>query len=377
MRITILQGAFLPVPPLHGGAVEKLWFELGKQFSRLGHEVVHVSRTHQDLPNHGLIDGVRHFRIRGFEMPANGFLLKFYDLIYSIRALRSLPHADILVTNTFWMPILRCFTSSKTGYLVVSVERMPKGQMRFYHHVSALRCCSTSVRDRVLLEQPQLSSKTVVIPNPLPFDISEISLLPDRHPTILYCGRIHPEKGIDLLIRAFGTACQLGLIGWTLRIVGPSDVSHGGGGPDYLASLQQLSSSVDAPIEWVGPIYDEHRLQAEYLHASLFVYPSLAAHGEAMPIAPLEAMAYGVVPIVSALPCFGQYIKHGLNGLIFEHSSGDPVISLARLLVELASDPVRCCALSTEASRVSDSHAPHVIADHFIKLFNRLLVRRL
>ena len=376
MKITILQGAFLPIPPLHGGAVEKLWFELGKQFSRLGHEVVHVSRAHQDLPDHQLIDGVRHFRVRGFDMPANGLLLKCFDLIYSIRALRSLPHADVLITNTFWMPILRRFISPKTGHLVVSVERMPKGQMRFYRHVSALRCCSTSVLDRVLLEQPQLASKTVVIPNPLPFDISRIAFPPDRHPTILYCGRIHPEKGLDLLIRAFGIACQLGLTGWNLRIVGPSDVSHGGGGRACLASLQQLSSAVDAPIEWVGPVYDEHRLQAEYLQASLFVYPSLAAHGEAMPIAPLEAMAYGVVPIVSALPCFGQYIKHGVNGLIFEQNSIDSVNSLARLLCELAMDPVRLSALSTEASRVCDSHAPHVIADHFIKLFNRLLVRR-
>jgi hypothetical protein len=26
MKITIIQGAFLPVPPLLGGGVEKMWF---------------------------------------------------------------------------------------------------------------------------------------------------------------------------------------------------------------------------------------------------------------------------------------------------------------------------------------------------------------
>ena len=373
MRITILQGAFLPVPPLHGGAVEKLWFELGKQFSRLGHEVVHVSRTHQDLPNHGLIDGVRHFRIRGFEMPANGFLLKFYDLIYSIRALRSLPHADILVTNTFWMPILRCFTSSKTGYLVVSVERMPKGQMRFYHHVSALRCCSTSVRDRVLLEQPQLSSKTVVIPNPLPFDISEISLLPDRHPTILYCGRIHPEKGLELLVRAYAIACHLGLVGWTLRVVGPSDIAHGGGGTPWLRSIQQLSSDGSAPIEWVGPIYDQQRLHDEYRRSSLFVYPSLSEAGEAMGLAPLEAMAHGSVPIVSSLDCFQDFILDGINGIVFNHRSPIADTLLAQLIFSLATDPHRRRALSLQASCVRSSHSPARIARQFDDLFSQLL----
>ena len=374
MRITIVQGAFLPVPPLHGGAVEKLWFELGKQFSRLGHEVVHVSRAHHDLPDQELIGGVRHFRIPGFDMPANGLLLKIFDLIYSIRALRSLPHADILITNTFWMPILHRLASAKTGHLVVSVERMPKGQIRFYRHVSALRCCSTSVRDRVLIEQPKLASKTVVIPNPLPFDISAVALPQDRPHTILYCGRIHPEKGLDLLIRAFGTACQLGLTGWKLRIVGPSDITHGGGGITFLASLQQLASAMDAPIEWIGPVYVDHLLQAEYLNASLFVYPSQADQGEAMPVAPLEAMAHGVVPIVSALPCFDQYIIHGVNGLVFDHKSVDSASILAQLLLELASDPTRCRALSNEASLVRHSHAPHVIAKDFINLFQRLLL---
>jgi hypothetical protein len=37
MRITIVQGAFLPVPPVLGGAVEKIWFALGKEFASRGH----------------------------------------------------------------------------------------------------------------------------------------------------------------------------------------------------------------------------------------------------------------------------------------------------------------------------------------------------
>jgi hypothetical protein len=44
MRITIVQGAFLPVPPLLGGAVEKMWFGLAPEFVRHGHEVVYISR---------------------------------------------------------------------------------------------------------------------------------------------------------------------------------------------------------------------------------------------------------------------------------------------------------------------------------------------
>ena len=70
MRITVVQGAFLPVPPLLGGAVEKVWFNLGKEFARRGHEVTHVSRAFKDLPAHEVIDGVSHRRISGFASPA-------------------------------------------------------------------------------------------------------------------------------------------------------------------------------------------------------------------------------------------------------------------------------------------------------------------
>ena len=43
MKITIVLGAFFPVPPIMGGAVEKVWFALGQEFARRGHEVVQIS----------------------------------------------------------------------------------------------------------------------------------------------------------------------------------------------------------------------------------------------------------------------------------------------------------------------------------------------
>ena len=373
MRITILQGAFLPVPPLQGGAVEKLWFELGKCFVRHGHDVVHISRAHQDLPRHQAIEGVVHLRIRGFDMPRSAFLLKLFDLIYSIRALYVLPNADILITNTFWMPILLRLPLRRKGLIVVSVERMPKGQMRFYQHVSLLRCCSTAVRNRVLYEQPRLAAKAIVVPNPLPFSVKVSAPLADKKPIILYCGRIHPEKGIDLLLRAFVIACQLGLVGWKLRIVGPSDIAHGGGGDTWLHSLQHLPNLKYLPVEWVGPIYDQETLLGEYRRSSLFVYPSLAETGEAMGLAPLEAMAHGSVPIVSLLPCFQDFIFPGINGMVFDHRSSDADANLARLIFALASDSSRRRSLSHQAAYVRHSHASTRIAKMLISQFDQLL----
>ena len=83
MKIVILQGAFLPVPPHLGGAVEKIWYLLGQKFAERGHEVVHVSRRWRDLPAREVIEGVRHVRIGGFDTPANAVVLKALDGIYT------------------------------------------------------------------------------------------------------------------------------------------------------------------------------------------------------------------------------------------------------------------------------------------------------
>src|SRR5437588_27835 len=111
MKITIVLGAFLPVPPVMGGAVEKVWFALSQEFARRGHEVVLVSRAlpdlpHSDLPHSETRAGVKHLRVRGFDTPHSLLWLKFLDLIYSISTMSVLPAADIIVTNTFWLPIL-------------------------------------------------------------------------------------------------------------------------------------------------------------------------------------------------------------------------------------------------------------------------------
>src|SRR5207253_2573333 len=106
MKITIVLGAFFPVPPVMGGAVEKVWFALSQEFARRGHEVVLVSRALPELPRSETRAGVKHLRVRGFDIPRSLIWLKFLDLVYSLRTMSLLPKADIIVTNTFWLPIL-------------------------------------------------------------------------------------------------------------------------------------------------------------------------------------------------------------------------------------------------------------------------------
>jgi len=70
MKITIVLGAFFSVPPLMGGAVEKVWFTLAQEFARLGHEVTQISRSQPDLPAAEEIEKVQHLRIPGMRSHA-------------------------------------------------------------------------------------------------------------------------------------------------------------------------------------------------------------------------------------------------------------------------------------------------------------------
>ncbi len=365
MRITILQGAFFPVPPVRGGAVEKLWHQLGIAFAKRGHEVTQISRMVHELPSADKTDGVRHVRVAGYDQPAGTLAIKWCDLLYTRRALRVAPDADVLVTNSFWAPIL---AAKALGRIYVSVERMPKGQMRFYRRATRLRACSQAVGDAIKREISQFEEKVLVIPNPLPFVPDQAIKNRPHEAEILYVGRIHPVKGIELLISAFVFAKDSGKIvaESRLTLVGPADVGRGGGGESWWNEVRKRFNRSD--VQWLGPIYDAEELNQRYRSASVFVYPTLDEAGEAMPVAPLEAMAWGCISIVSDLACFRDYLVPGENGLVFDHRSTDPEASLVEQLV-LALSPAGS-ALATAAVNVRETHGVATIADRFLSDFS-------
>lgn len=368
MRITIVSGAFLPAPPLMGGATEKIQFALGREFARRDCEVNHISRLYADLPRYELKEGVNYTRIPGYDTPASLLKLKYLDLLYSLRVRRVLPPADILVTNTFWLPIVT--RTQRYGNIYVSVRRYPKGQMRLYKHARRLQAVSNAVAEAIIEQSPECKSLVKTIPNPLPENWMEppIDIGQVRENWILYVGRIHPEKGIDLLIDAFTQAVNRGLTGWRLVIVGPWETRYGGGGNDFHQRLIQRRETAASRIDWVGPVFEEEVLKRYYDRAALFVYPSLAERGEAFGLAPLEAMARGCIPIVSSLSCFRDFTQPDHNAFVFDHHTDDPVANLTEVLMKAVRlspslTQMRANAVQTARKFTLESVATEMLAD--------------
>ena len=365
LKIFILQGAFLPVPTKLGGAVEKMWFALGKEFAKQGHEVIQISRSYKDYPEEEYIDDVLHTRVKGYKTPSNGLYLKFLDLLYSVKAVRKISKdADIIVTNSFWSPIL--IPGKLKSLCMVDVARMPKGQMRLYKQ-SMLRANSSPVNSAIRKELPYgISKRVVTIPNPLPFkDLPEVNL-DEKKPFILYTGRVHPEKGLHILIEALSTLQK----GWKLIIVGPHSFSEGGGGEKYMQELKKLAQQID--VIFTGPVNNDGKLNEYYKQASIFVYPSVAEKGETFGLAPLEAMAWGCVPVVSDLLCFQDFILPDKNGSAFNHRSKDAAQLLASAIKKLQHDPSLRKKIALQALKVRQSHGVSCIASDFLKLFQKM-----
>jgi glycosyltransferase involved in cell wall biosynthesis len=367
VKITILQGAFLPVPPLRGGAIEKAWQGLGEAFVQAGHEVIHISRLWGELPAKETIRGVQHIRVRGARATQNGILLKLREFFYVWRARKVLPEADILVTHAFWAPIL--FPKDKYGKIYVHVGRCPKGQMGIYKKADRLQVPTQAVACVVAAELKKGDDRVRTIPYPLPFSVPSNMPLADRPKRVLFMGRIHPEKGVLELLQAWQGLGEPKRGDWTLRLVGPWREEDGGGGKAFLNKLKNMGGS---SVEICDPIFEESDLIKEYQSAPIFVYPSLAKKGETFGLAVLEAMNCGCVPLVSSLPCFEDFIQDGVNGSRAEIDSLDGVGKFANALCAL----LTCASLeekSQQAIQTAKKYEIGMVTEKFLEDFNKIL----
>ena len=368
VRITIIMGPWLPIPPIEGGSTGRIWQGLAERFARDGHHVTIVSKEHPKQVNAEDINGVKYLRIGGGDQTGNIFIDLVKDFFYAIGVLPQLPNADLTIIHDFWLPALIRFRKSALGKTIVFVGRMPKGQFWLYNNIDSFVVASLAVRDKILAEQPTYRDKITLIPLP----VEDIFLNTARESgdtfKLLYVGRLHPEKGVHLLINAFVEIHKI-YPDATLDIVGPSDKKEGGAGANYLNDL--LRSARDLPIKFHEPVYDLSRLKEYYKSSDVFIYPSLADEGETFGLAPLEAMAAGCVPIVSDLACFRGHVKDGVNGLTFRHNGEDSLAALVESLKELK-EKDRLIELSHNAASNAKNYSYTSIAAEYYKLFSNL-----
>lgn len=205
------------------------------------------------------------------------------------------------------------------------------------------------------------ANKIVTLPNGV--DVEAITPKEDyelHEPAcILYVGRLHAQKGLDILLRAFGRLCrQQHDMRLVLRLVGDGPLR---GSLETLVAQLGLQNRVD----FTG-LRDD--VLQELQQADVFVLPSRA---EGLSNALLEAMTCGLPVVVSDIPGNREVIADHVNGLRF---MVDDVDCLADSLAELLSQrdlrrQLGCAARHTVERHYSLSD----VATRYERLYKALL----
>jgi glycosyltransferase involved in cell wall biosynthesis len=376
MNITIVMGFFLPMPPVAGGATEKSWDGLAREFAKRGHAVTVISRRWTGWPDFERKDGVNYLRLRGYSHTGRLLQNLWRDLCWSWRVWKALPPADITVVNSVTLPIWLGWFRRQAGRLIIMPGRMPKGQYRWYRRVNRVIVVSSPVGDALLSENPGLASVSKIFGYPIAWQRLAAARTPCPEViTLGYVGRIHIEKGLVLLVAAVAElARRPHLRPWRLLVCGPTDIARGGSGPEFAASLERSLDAALPPerFSFRPPVFDADELARVYGEIDIFCYPSLAAHGETFGVAVAEAMAAGAVPVVSRLPCFLDFVRDGINGAVFAHDLPDAAEALADTLEKLVQNPDQRLHLAQQAQADVRTYDFPVFAEKLLEDFSAL-----
>jgi glycosyltransferase involved in cell wall biosynthesis len=172
------------------------------------------------------------------------------------------------------------------------------------------------VRDRIGVPAERIG----IVPNAVPARADSVEVARVEPPLIVFAGLMHKRKGLDTLLEALGQA-DMRALSWQATLVGGGDLAG------YRARIAQLglSERIQAP-GWTPP----EEVRSLLARASIFALPSLI---ENLPLALLEAMAYGLCPVVTPVGAIPEVVCHGVCGLIVPAGDSRALADALRTLI--------------------------------------------
>ena len=358
------------VYPVYG--VEKRVYEMAKRLPKFGHEVtVYTSSSQEELPDIN-IKQVSHKTIirppkRNYIYCAE-FILKLYkeliadgyDIIDANGHMALIPCSlaglsrKKPVVATIHDLYLNQWGSMYKGF--GSVLGLPFEVLFCKMPYSKVLTLNSSLKKRMTQLLGMKKRGVEVVPSGI--NVKEIDTVKGGHKdrnTVLYVGRLVPQKNVDVLVKAFSEVENA-----ELKIIGSGS---------ELANLRKLSveMGIERRVNFMGSLESHAKVIREMKKATVVVLPSFR---ECFGIVPLEAMCCRTAVVSSETEGPKDYIKDGVNGLLSEKGN---ITELSKKINLVLSDSKLRRDLQVNGRKTSEKYDWDIIIRRISEIYEELI----
>ncbi|GAB7387585.1 glycosyltransferase family 4 protein [Bacillaceae bacterium] len=380
MKVAIISTNRRPLPPVLGGAVQ-IYIDGMIPYLRDECDLTVLSARHDPLPAYEAKQGVVYHRFSREE--------------YELSVYRHLADHDYDILHLFNRPrcVYHCHKVSPKSKIILSLhnELLAKNKLSYSLGRRTVEMCdaivtiSRYIGKTVVSRFPEAKEKTFPVYSAVDSERFQPHWLGEKgreerrvwrrrlgvedRKVILYVGRLTPEKGPHLLLRAVKLVIKeepealLLIVGGDLA---PSDRFH-----DH---LRKEAKELAGNVRFAGFI-PPAQLPAYYAAADVFVCPS--QWEEPLARVHFEAMAAGLPIITTQRGGNGEVIEHGRNGLLLGGEEAVRPEAFAREILRLLRHPAFAETLAREARRNAEQRYtfPRLARD-ILHLYRLVLQRK-
>jgi glycosyltransferase involved in cell wall biosynthesis len=369
--------------PYGGGGADRVMQRLAERLARQGWQLSVVTKSLKGSPRREAVNGVQVYRTR--ELPLPGLRFVSYMLAAFGHQLVQRDVGAVLHLNQLYlhMPLAIWLRRLRGSRVVVTLQcggeygdiararRLPLGLGRWVLRAARRADVCISISDQVteeLLEAGFARERIVQIPNavdatrfaPVSPDQrvalrKQFDLLLDR-PVVLFAARLEPQKAVDVLLRAWKTVHDHQPHA-LLALAGDGSLR---GQLEALSQDLQLGESVRF-LGWTEQVI------GLYQSSDVYVLPSLS---EGMPLALLEAMACGLMPVATAIPGTTDVVTHEREGLLV--TPGNEAELAAALERAISDEPLRASLAAAARQRILDHFTIEQAVRQYAAVYQRV-----
>jgi glycosyltransferase involved in cell wall biosynthesis len=136
---------------------------------------------------------------------------------------------------------------------------------------------------------------------------------------LLFLGRISLDKGIEYILQA-------------MELLKKKEIKFkfimAGKGPEEISFIQKFNDLLGKDFEYKGVVSGNEKIEL-LKKCNVFLLPSFF---EGLPMALIESMSFGLVPITTNVGSIDYVVNNGLNGIIINTHSSEEIASAIEIL---------------------------------------------